>query len=118
MSCGTVHRNGCQIVANHAQGDHYITSQEARSEILVLSSESTIRTERSEITVNGKFKEATTTEAIPTLTTEATSELQEQIRHRAYELYEQRGGEDGRELDDWLQAEAEVAQSMAKAKAA
>lgn len=48
----------------------------------------------------------------------ASNELQEQIRLRAYELYEQRGGEDGRELDDWLQAEAEVTQSMTKAIAA
>ncbi len=47
-------------------------------------------------------------------TIEALNEIQEQIRHRAYELYEQRGGEDGRELDDWLQAEAEVSQSMEK----
>ena len=52
------------------------------------------------------------------LTTEAKNELQEQIRRRAYELYEQRGGEDGRELDNWLQAEAEVTESMTKAKAA
>ncbi len=50
--------------------------------------------------------------AVPT--TETPNKLQEQIRHRAYELYEQRGGTDGRELDDWLQAEAEVTQSMAK----
>ena len=50
--------------------------------------------------------------------TEASSELQEQIRRRAYELYEQRGGEEGRELDDWLQAVAEVTQSMAKLIAA
>ncbi len=49
---------------------------------------------------------------------QAANELQEQIRLRAYELYEQRGGEDGRELDDWLQAEAEVTQSMKKAVAA
>jgi hypothetical protein len=45
-------------------------------------------------------------------------ELQEEIRRRAYELYEERGREDGRELDDWLQAEAEVAQSRAKLIAA
>ncbi len=49
---------------------------------------------------------------------EAPSELQEQIRRRAYELFEQRGGEEGRELDDWLQAEAEITQSMAKLIAA
>ena len=35
-------------------------------------------------------------------------DLQERIRVRAYELYEQRGRENGRELDDWLQAEAEA----------
>lgn len=53
-----------------------------------------------------------------TLTTKATNDFQEQIRRRAYELYEQRGKEDGRELDDWLQAESEVTESTAKAVAA
>jgi len=33
--------------------------------------------------------------------------LEERIRLRAYELYEARGREDGRALDDWLQAEAD-----------
>ena len=32
---------------------------------------------------------------------------EEKIRVRAYELFERRGGEHGRALDDWLQAEAE-----------
>lgn len=31
------------------------------------------------------------------------------IRIRAYQLYEQRGCEQGHDLDDWLQAEAEIA---------
>ena len=31
-----------------------------------------------------------------------------QIRVRAYELFEQRGREDGHDLDDWLQAESEI----------
>ena len=35
-------------------------------------------------------------------------ETQEQIRQRAYELYEARGKGDGHELDDWLKAESEV----------
>ena len=47
-------------------------------------------------------------------TTGAPNDIQEQIRHRAYELYEQRGGVEGRELDNWLQAEAEVTQSLEK----
>jgi hypothetical protein len=34
--------------------------------------------------------------------------IDERIRHRAYELYEQRGRLDGFALDDWLQAEAEI----------
>jgi hypothetical protein len=45
-------------------------------------------------------------------------ELQEQIRHRAYELYEQRGRDEGHELDDWLQAESEVTKQKAKTVAA
>ena len=37
------------------------------------------------------------------------ADLQEQIRDRAYELYEQRNRTEGHELDDWLQAERELA---------
>jgi hypothetical protein len=36
------------------------------------------------------------------------SDIEERIRRRAYELYEQRGRIDGFALDDWLQAEAEI----------
>jgi hypothetical protein len=32
----------------------------------------------------------------------------EEIRHRAYEIYLERGEQPGRELDDWLQAEREL----------
>jgi Protein of unknown function (DUF2934) len=34
--------------------------------------------------------------------------LQDEIRVRAYELYEQRGREDGQDVEDWIQAEAEI----------
>lgn len=34
--------------------------------------------------------------------------VEHQIRCRAYELYEQRGGTDGHDLQDWLQAESEI----------
>jgi Protein of unknown function (DUF2934) len=30
------------------------------------------------------------------------------VRRRAYELYEQRGKEDGQALQDWLEAESQV----------
>jgi hypothetical protein len=36
--------------------------------------------------------------------------IEEKIRFRAYELFQKRGGENGRALDDWLQAEAEFLQ--------
>jgi len=39
---------------------------------------------------------------------ERPAEVEAEIRRRAYELYERRGRIDGHELDDWLQAEAEV----------
>ena len=32
----------------------------------------------------------------------------EQIRQRAYELYQERGGADGNEVDDWVRAEREI----------
>jgi len=34
--------------------------------------------------------------------------LEEEIRRRAYAFYEQRGREDGHDVDDWLRAEAEL----------
>jgi hypothetical protein len=40
--------------------------------------------------------------------TELTPELEQRIRDRAYELYEQRGREDGHDTEDWLMAEAEI----------
>ncbi len=42
--------------------------------------------------------------------TDSGGELQDEIRVRAYQLYERRGREDGHNLDDWLQAEAELSQ--------
>jgi outer membrane protein TolC len=50
--------------------------------------------------------------------TKSTPDVQEQIRLRAYELYEQREKDGGHELDDWLQAEKEVTQQEAKTVAA
>ena len=41
---------------------------------------------------------------------EHTLPLKEQIAARAYELYLQRGGEDGHDLEDWLIAERELRQ--------
>jgi hypothetical protein len=38
----------------------------------------------------------------------ANGNLDEEIRRRAYELYQERGGEHGREHEDWFRAETEV----------
>jgi hypothetical protein len=37
---------------------------------------------------------------------------QKEIELRAYEIYLQRGGEDGNELNDWLAAEKELTESL------
>ena len=55
----------------------------------------------------------------PSISTQAIepSNQDEQIRCRAYELYEKRGAEDGHDLDDWLQAESELIQRTRAAAA-
>ncbi len=45
---------------------------------------------------------------------ETNPNREQEIRRRAYALYEERGHEDGHALDDWLQAEAELTQKKAK----
>jgi len=44
-------------------------------------------------------------------------DVEEEVRRRAYELYERRGKEDGHDLEDWLQAESEFAQTKTKTAA-
>jgi DUF2934 family protein len=39
------------------------------------------------------------------------SVAKERIRERAYEIYRERGGGDGHELDDWLRAEIQLQKS-------
>ncbi len=52
------------------------------------------------------------TSRVPRTTTQFPSALaqsvEEKIRVRAYELFEKRGFQHGHDLDDWLQAEADV----------
>lgn len=52
-------------------------------------------------------KPATTVAQAPAAAV-APQDVQEQIRRRAYELYQQRNGEDGSPEEDWLRAEAEI----------
>jgi hypothetical protein len=52
--------------------------------------------------------------------TARSGDIENRIRDRAYQLYEQRGSVDGFALDDWFQAEAEIlrAQKQPKIKSA
>ena len=43
-------------------------------------------------------------------------EVRERIAKKAYELHEQRGRQAGRELEDWLEAEALVRKEMETAR--
>ena len=50
----------------------------------------------------------TSKKTLPFGRTAAETDREELIRIRAYELYETRGREDGHDLEDWLEAEAEI----------
>ena len=52
-----------------------------------------------------KFKRPTATAPFEPASSTVTEEA---IRERSYELYEQRGREDGHAIEDWLAAEAEL----------
>jgi hypothetical protein len=41
----------------------------------------------------------------------------EQIAHRAYELYVRRGGQPGKDVEDWVRAEKELTSEVAVAPA-
>jgi hypothetical protein len=46
---------------------------------------------------------------------QADGHIEEKIRQRAYELYQERGGVNGNPTDDWLQAKQEVLSRKARA---
>ena len=50
----------------------------------------------------------TTHASDPKVTTQPQPSRLSRISQRAHEIYEARGGQDGRDLDDWLQAEREI----------
>lgn len=49
---------------------------------------------------------------------QSSPELEQQIRTRAYELFEERGRTDGHDMNDWLRAESEVTSGKREAVAA
>jgi len=49
--------------------------------------------------------------AVP-VTSEQPQDMTDQVRARAYELYDLRGREDGNDLEDWLAAESQLIQEL------
>jgi Protein of unknown function (DUF2934) len=60
-------------------------------------------------------KDSTRTQATAINDREA---VEQRIRRRAYELYEQRGRNDGHDLDDWFRAEEEIRNRTTRTAAA
>lgn len=69
------------------------------------SSTKTARTTKKPTTTAGANKGPV---AVPPAAFHSNGDLEEQIRQRAYELYEQEGRQDGRDQEYWLRAEAEI----------
>ncbi len=67
---------------------------------------------RARTSKNPRNGNGTNTASVPVMvatgSSAATSNIEELIRQRAYELSEQRGFEPGREQEDWLMAEQQV----------
>lgn len=51
-------------------------------------------------------------------TSENNNDLESKIRLRAFALYQDRGGEDGHDVEDWLRAEEELLKKKVRAAAA
>ena len=58
------------------------------------------------------MKKTSNHDAEPQIKNEEPQDITEQIRQRAYELYQLRGESDGHELDDWLLAESQLLQKQ------
>ncbi len=54
---------------------------------------------------------------LSTSMTKSNGELETAIRTRAYQLYEERGRTDGRDMDDWVRAEREILAQQGKRSA-
>jgi hypothetical protein len=63
--------------------------------------------------VNMKVTERTPKPRAAKVTSEeSVIDFEERIRCRAYDIYERRGGQDGHDIEDWLQAEVDLAQEQ------
>jgi H+-transporting ATPase len=97
------------------------TTSEAKSEAKTETKVEDKNGRQSEVKTESKtepkpdVKPEVRSEAKPEAKTETPSDLTPRIAKRAYELYEQRGRQDGRTVQDWEQAEREIRKPEAKA---
>ncbi len=66
---------------------------------------------RATSTTTTRSKKATASQPVETTTLpQSQGNVEDLIRFRAYELFTQRGGNHGFDIEDWLRAEVEVTQ--------
>ena len=78
-----------------------------------------LKTEESEMQTKPLTKAKTSGRAVPATLAKSTpvqpvkaAPSREEIARRAYEIYEARGRADGREVEDWVQAERELQEKV------
>ncbi len=70
---------------------------------------------RATSTTTTRSKKASASKAVETTTLpQSQGNVEDLIRFRAYELFEQRGRNHGADMEDWLRAEVEVTQTKAQ----
>jgi len=62
-----------------------------------------------------RYSHTTPTPSMPLRPNQTEAKIEEKIRQRAYELYQQRGGGKGNPTEDWLQARKEILSHKTKA---
>jgi hypothetical protein len=55
---------------------------------------------------------------VPSVFTDAIRPQPEEIAIRAFTLYQRRGGDDGRDIEDWLEAERQLLEERSRQLAA
>lgn len=64
---------------------------------------------------NREYSQTSPTPPLSRRPNQTDAKMEKEIRQRAYELYQERGGAEGNPTNDWLQAKKEVLSQKAKA---
>ena len=73
-----------------------------------VSSGRTTRTKKSNGNGSGVENTSNTTPNVETTTKRSTTNVEEMIRRRAYELFQQSGARHGQDQEHWFRAESEI----------